>query len=297
MNKYLIFRTDRIGDFHLSLILIKSIKRIDPGCFITIVSSNKNYEYIKSFKIVDEVILLKKGFINKLKTFIKINKNFYRAIIIHDSKNRSKFISYFLRSKFKYYVNKITKTSYIDEIKEILFSLNFDFIESDLNTLEYRSAYNPDIFNDNYIVFHFDEKWMFNNYIKTYINIEPNKDELIEFLNKLTLKTNKKLIVTSGSKTPELLSDIFAKNFNPNIKLIDNLNFLNLENIIIQSSLLIACHGSVSHVAAAKSIRQIDIIDKSYNYDLWTAHFRNYQSLNRSKFDILSKNIINLLNS
>ena len=297
MNKYLIFRTDRIGDFHLSLILIKSIKRIDPSCSITIVSSNKNYEYIKSFKIVDEVILLKKGLINKLKTFIKINKNFYRAIIIHDSKNRSTLISYFLRSKFKYYVNKITKTSYIDEIKGILFSLNFDFIESDLNTLEYRSTYNPDIFKDNYLVFHFDEKWIFNNYIKTYINIEPNKDELIEFLNKLTLKTNKKLIVTSGSKTPELLSDIFAKNFNPNIKLIDNLNFLNLENIIIQSSLLIACHGSVSHVAAAKSIRQIDIIDKSYNYGLWTAHFRNYQSLNRSKFNILSKNIINLLNS
>ena len=136
MNKYLIFRTDRIGDFHLSLILIKSIKRIDPACSITIVSSNKNYEYIKSFKIVDEVILLKKGLINKLKTFIKINKYFYRAIIIHDSKKRSKLISYFLRSKFKYYVNKITKNSYIDEIKEILFSLNFDFIESDLNTLE-----------------------------------------------------------------------------------------------------------------------------------------------------------------
>tara|TARA_Y100000741_G_scaffold19853_1_gene14837 strand:+ start:477 stop:1370 length:894 start_codon:yes stop_codon:yes gene_type:complete len=297
MNKYLIFRTDRIGDFHLSLILIKSIKRIDPSCSITIVSSNKNYEYIKSFKIVDEVILLKKGLINKLKTFIKINKNFYRAIIIHDSKNRSKLISYFLRSKFKYYVNKITKNSYIDEIKEILFSLNFDFIESDLNTLEYRSAHNPNIFKDNYVVFHYDEKWIFNNYIKTYINIEPNKDELIEFLNKLTLKTNKKLIVTTGSNTPQLLTDIFDKDFNPNIKLIDSLNFLHLENIIIQSSLLIACHGSVSHIAAAKNIKQIDIIDKSYNYGLWTAHFRNYQSLNRSKFNILSKNIINLLNS
>ena len=72
---------------------------------------------------------------------------------------------------------------------------------------------------------------------------------------------------------------------------------IHLENIIIQSSLLIACHGSVSHVAAAKSIRQIDIIDKSYNYSLWTAHFRNYQSLNRSKFNILSRNIINLLDS
>ena len=69
MNKYLIFRTDRIGDFLLSLILIKSIKRNDPNCHITVVCSEKNYDYIKSFKIIDRVKLLRKGFLNKLKTF------------------------------------------------------------------------------------------------------------------------------------------------------------------------------------------------------------------------------------
>ena len=47
MNKYLIFRTDRIGDFLISLVLIKSIKEQDVNCHITVVTSDKNFELIK----------------------------------------------------------------------------------------------------------------------------------------------------------------------------------------------------------------------------------------------------------
>ena len=67
MNKYLIFRTDRIGDFLILAILIKSIRRNDPDSFINVVASEKNYNYIKSFKIVDKVTLLTKGILSKLK--------------------------------------------------------------------------------------------------------------------------------------------------------------------------------------------------------------------------------------
>jgi ADP-heptose:LPS heptosyltransferase len=42
VNKYLIFRTDRIGDFLVSAILIKCIKINDPSANITVVGSNKN---------------------------------------------------------------------------------------------------------------------------------------------------------------------------------------------------------------------------------------------------------------
>ena len=48
MAKYLIFRTDRIGDFLLSCILIKSIKRNDSNSHITVLASDKNYNYINS---------------------------------------------------------------------------------------------------------------------------------------------------------------------------------------------------------------------------------------------------------
>ena len=86
MNKYLIFRTDRIGDFLLSLILIKSIKRNDPNSNVTIVCSESNCEYIKSFAIVDNVKILKKGFFNKIRTFFSLKKQTYYSIIIHDLK-------------------------------------------------------------------------------------------------------------------------------------------------------------------------------------------------------------------
>ena len=38
MKKYLIFRTDRIGDFLLTAILINSIKRNNPNSYIVVVA-------------------------------------------------------------------------------------------------------------------------------------------------------------------------------------------------------------------------------------------------------------------
>ena len=75
----------------------------------------------------------------------------------------------------------------------------------------------------------------------------------------------------------------------------ENLNFFQLEKITLNSSLLISCHGSISHIASAKKINQIDIIDKSYNYKRWTEHFRNYIYLYRKNFKDLSNDILNEL--
>ena len=77
--------------------------------------------------------------------------------------------------------------------------------------------------------------------------------------------------------------------------LVENFNFTELESIISNASLLISCHGAISHVAAARSIKQIDIIDKSYDYSRWTEHFRNYNFLYRDKFNKLSEQILNIL--
>ena len=41
MNKYLIFRTDRIGDFLLTLILIKCIKRNDKKSYMLLFLQKK----------------------------------------------------------------------------------------------------------------------------------------------------------------------------------------------------------------------------------------------------------------
>jgi len=297
MNQYLIFRTDRIGDFLLTAILIKSIKRNDPNSFINIVASKKNYNYIKLFNDVDKVILLNKGIFNKLKLINLLKKNKYKAIIIHDAKKRSSLLSFFLNSDLKISSKSHTNISYFSDIQNILNRLNFNFNKNDLNTLNNRSYNKLNDLENNYILFHFDEKWIHKEYISNYVNIEPTENELISFFNLIIQKSNKNLVVSTGLKSPLILDKIFINKFNSKITFIKNSDFFEIENIIDKSDLLISCHGSVSHVAAAKNIKQIDIIEKSKTnfYKKWTDHFRNYNFLYRKNFNDLSKDIINLL--
>ena len=297
MNKYLIFRTDRIGDFLITAILIKSIKRNDPNSHIQIISSKKNYTYIKSFKMVDEVVLLNKSFINKLELIIKLQKSSFKTIIVHDSKKRSKIISFFLKKDLLIIPDINQSLSYFNDIKKILKFLNFTFNDSDLNTLNERSKiFKKNIKSiDQYIVFHFDEKWIYDQYISRYVNIEPTYNEFFSFLNSIISKTNKNVVITTGLYAPEILNKMKDNKLNPKILFYNNTNFFDIEDIIEKSDCLISCHGAVSHVAAAMNVKQIDIIDKTYNYSKWTEHFRNYNSLNRKPFNELSDNIIELL--
>lgn len=297
MSSYLLFRTDRIGDFLLSAVLINSIKRNDPNSIITVVSSIKNYEYIKSFDCVDEVIMLKNNFLGKVKLIRKLRSNYYDYVITHDQKKRSFIISFFLKYGYKIKVNKNSNISYIDGIQKILSKLNFNLSNLDLNTLSHRDYNSTKLYNNNFVLLHFDEKWIYESYISEYTNIEPSKNELLRFINLLLLKSNKEIIITTGISCPLVLTDILKENFNHKIKIYEKLNFFALEEVVSKSSLLISCHGSISHVAAAHNIRQIDIIEKNKAsfYLRWTKHFRNYEPLFRKKFHVLSMEIINLL--
>lgn len=297
MTSYLIFRTDRIGDFLLTIILINSIKRNDPNSFITVISSKKNYHYIKSFKIINEVIILKNSLFDKMKLINKLRSNYYDNIIVHDSKKRSSIISLFLKCGLKIKPNNDLNISYIDSIKEIISKLDFNFTESDLNTLKNRDHNFSEDLNEDFILLHFDEKWIYNDYISEYTNIEPLKDELISFIDLLITKTNKKLVITTGIRSPNILNDIISIGLSSRVKVYKELDFLNLENLISKCKLLISCHGSVSHIAAAHKIKQIDITEKKQSnfYSKWTHHFRNYHSIHRKPFDKLSADIIKLL--
>ena len=301
MKNYLIFRTDRIGDFLLTAILIRAIKRNDPNCFIHVIWSIKNYNYIKYFKSVNEFFLLNKCFFNRLKLIIFLKKKKYQNIIIHDSKQRSKIISFFLSKKKIINTDELSSTSHFNNIKHILESLNFNFNISDLDTLEDRTfiptSSNTQISNlkESYTLFHFDEKWIYNKSISNYTNIEPSEDALISLFNSIVSKTNLNLVVSTGLDTPNILKKIFSNRFNSKVFLYEGSNFFEIERLINNSNLLISCHGAVSHVAAAKNIKQVDIIDRSYNYSMWTDHFRNYQSINRKTFSDLSTDIIKLL--
>ena len=297
MNKYLIFRTDRIGDFLLTAILINSIKRNDINSLVTVVSSEKNYDYIKSFDYVDEVILLNNNLLSKIKLIEVLRKSYFNNIILHDNKKRSFLISLFLKYGIKIKPNNNPKISHIEGIKEIISKLNYNFSESDLNTLTNRDYNFSEYTNNDFILFHFDEKWIYNDYIREYTNIEPSKNDLILFIKSLLSVTNKKLVITTGIKCPKILNDFIENNLDPRVKIFKNLNFLNLENIVSKCNLLISCHGSVSHVAAAHKIKQIDIIDKKKIniYIKWTKHFRNYKYVYRQKFPDMVDEIFKII--
>ena len=94
MNKYLIFRTDRIGDFLISAILIKLLKENDKSANIFVVASEKNYQYIKEFDYIDNVIKLDNSLFSKIKLILNLRSHLFKDIIIHDCKNRSRIISF-----------------------------------------------------------------------------------------------------------------------------------------------------------------------------------------------------------
>ena len=287
---FLIFRTDRVGDFLLSLFLIKNIKKTYPKSIITIVASTRNYNYIKTFNEIDNVILLQNNFLSKLRMIFNLRKKNYNSIIIHDGKSRSKFISFFLKYKKKIICNIDLIKTQSEIIKNVCNKLNITFDESSINFLDDRKHKGLIPF-DKYVHIHFDEKWIYDDYIKKYTNIEPSELEFLEFLKKI-IKKNNKIIITTGKKSSKILNYIKNKINENEIKIFENQNLLDIENVVFNSELLITCHGWISHIASARRIRQIDIIDKTYPYDTWTSHFRNYTSLDRKPFSLLSQEII-----
>jgi ADP-heptose:LPS heptosyltransferase len=293
VNKYLIFRTDRIGDFLVSAILIKCIKINDPSAHITVIASDKNYYYIKLFPYVDRVELLNNNFLSKIILIFKLFKYRFNNIILHDNKKRSKLISFFLRCDNKISIENIQKFLHIEIIQNILKQMNFNYFDVALNTLDHHKKNNAR--DKGLIQLHFDEKWIFNDYIKKFIKIEPTEIELINFIKMIIKKSRKKLLITTGIRLPKIMEKIKPILEELKIEIYEDLNFSHLEKITSKSSILISCHGAISHVAAANNIRQIDIIDKSYDYDKWTGHFRNYKPLYRDSFNFLSNKIVELI--
>ena len=73
-------------------------------------------------------------------------------------------MTFFLKSNLKIYCNPSIGTSHIDNVKKILNSLNLNFLSVDLNTLNNRSYDKEFIINGEFVLLHFDEKWINEKY-------------------------------------------------------------------------------------------------------------------------------------
>ena len=342
--KYLIFRTDRIGDFLITTSLIHSIKKNDKNALVYIVSSIKNNQFISDYNFVDKIFLLKKNnILYKLKLFFQLRKYNFDTIVVSDKKNRSILLTLFLKSKKKVFnvskyiqkklLNLLYDNVFLDNdnqidtpIKKIL-SNNCNALNIILNDesfhylkenqfLDNSSSINvipSDI--DDYVLFHYDEKWEIDNYIKAFkkasslTDIKTGSKLFIKFLLKLSNKTSKTIIITTGTIETKLIAELKSSsvklnNFIYEIQLngakaylILDQNFFSISHIISKCKLFIACHGAFTHIAANYKIKILDVIesDKQIHYGRFTYEFKNYKRLFRENFNDLSNKIINCL--
>lgn len=333
MKKFLIFRTDRIGDFILSSIVIKSIKRNEPSSYITIICSEKNYSYVKKLSFVDHAIEYPSSFVKKIIFFYKILTEKNDSVICLDGKKRSIFACGFSRANFK--IISVTKKIYkniffkikknvistsdfnskIDEFKTILNRMNYSFSNEDLNIFDSESIiasndYLRNISLKTYNLLHLDEKWITEEYqskkgSRNFKSINPTIEDLYEFLKKIVIKTNNDLLISSGFKNNKLIEGLKTKfklknsidYNNKKITILENLSFFDLKFVIKKANLIITCHGSPSHVASAFNTKIIDIFDEGTKdfYHYYTKHLRNYQYVFRDDFKVISNKILQIV--
>ena len=236
--KTLIIRTDKLGDFYISLPYINLINKkfgknnIDILLSENIFSHFKNKNYIcgNFYSFPSKNLLKKVSLVNLLK------KNNYQNIFVLDGKDRSLLISLLIKSpnkivifekrKLNYLVNKIFFTNknykfiYDDRIetyqniyRKLITCLNLPFDEIDYKFLKYENLsslnLSVDLIKDlnDYTLIHIDEKWFTEYYIKDYTNINPSPEDFIEFIKKVLIKTEKNIIITTGLiKLPFIIS-------------------------------------------------------------------------------------------
>ncbi len=227
--KTLIIRTDKLGDFYISLPYINAIIKKFEKNNVDIVLSENIYKHFKDKDYICNNFFSfpKKNLFKKITLIRKLKKNNYQNVLVLDGKDRSLIMSLFLKSNNKIIIFEKRKLNSL--IKKIFFNINkYKFIYDDrieayqniykrlldclnlrLNDINYKfikyenlSSLNlsspiSEDFSD-YSLIHIDEKWFSEYYIKDYTDINPSTNDFFEFIKKIINKTKKNIIITTG---------------------------------------------------------------------------------------------------
>ena len=327
MVNILIFRTDRIGDLIYTCPTILSIKDYFKDSNITLITSEKNTSYAEKLNIFENIFEFpKKNIFSKINFVYRLSKINFEYIFVLDGKERSIYATAFIKSKYKialatkiklqfrlfkikYFVNT-ERRNLIEIFQDALKYCQIDCKISNYNYLNKKkdNNFSSNISIKNYLHIHLDEKWFSNLYIKSYTNIAPNYDDFIDFLNFLSEKND--VLVTTGLQNFELINELkdkffevksnnifYKKNFEKLIYFIYKPTFDDIESLLRNTKVLIACHGAITHASNCFDIKKIDILEeKKYSFYLkYTSYLKNYSALYRTNFNMLKKNIIKSL--
>ncbi len=326
MRKYLIFRTDRIGDFIFSRLITHSIKENNSKNQIDIICSKYNSNYVRNYKDIKNIYILDKWDIKKLlSTAKKINRIKYDCIIVLDGKRRSIFFSIFLNSKYKiavlkdfrpFIILKLFFNKYLINTENFSQFSNFKTLLNYLNfkvpvKIDYFKNYNLKkkifSFKKNYFLIHIDEKWFDGYYYNDYDSINlnfKNFDKLVLFIFR---KFKKNIVISSGNLKIKELDLIVEKHFSKsnngiyiskkyknNLIFVNNTKFQDIENLVKDSSYLLCCEGAISHVSNVFAKKTFAIINKRNirTAKFWTDHMKNIRLIYRSNINEICKNIL-----
>ena len=326
MIKYLIFRTDRIGDFIFSRVLINAIKNKNPNARIDLVCSLYNSQYVKNFTDIENIYILDKyNFKLMIKNLFKINSINYDYLIILDSKRRSFFFSIPIKAKHKiallkdwrpffllklffhdYLINSEVKSQY-DNFITLSNLINLD-IKKKINYYEnYIGRSKLLIRDNNYLLLHLDEKWFDGYYFSDYERINLNHNNFELFIKTLFKKFKKKIIITSGRFSASYLDQIIKKKFEKvnsyqyrsikyknNLLFFDDLKFEDLELLVKKSCIVFCCEGAISHVSHALNKKTYALIQSDIIGNFWTAHMSKIKLIKRNHITLICKNIMKL---
>ena len=240
--------------------------------------------------------------------------------ILNVSKKFQKiFFNFFFKNVFL--LNDYNNTTNEENLRQNLNVFNFKLLQDDYHFIKkgyFKSNLNIeshlDINNEN-IIFHLDEKWNTKNYSKffkkaqTFTDITIIEEQLISFLKKVIKKSNKSIVITSGNLDNELIEVLLKRSekisnyiykFNLNntfVYIVYKADIFSMIDLISKSKIIITCHGAFTHVASNYSLKILDIIEenKKSHYQKITSHMKNYKSLYRENFDLLSEKILNFL--
>jgi ADP-heptose:LPS heptosyltransferase len=262
---------------------------------------------------------------------IFLRQSNYNDIIVLDGKKRSFFISLFLKGRksillqsknlelfskiFNYkIVNNYELQHQFKNISYLASILGFNINHSEIDVYENYKFNNSIQISDKYVVIHLDEKWYTKYYYNDFTDINPNKEQLKNFINKIfyNLKGKYNLVLTTGSKQLDILND-YTKDFEKSsdnksfkkkiedkyIFYFNNNSFNDLELIIKNCSFLICCEGGISHAAHNFKIKTLAFFQKNrlQHTKFWTGHMKDLILYERKDMDYIinDDNFFNLM--
>ena len=300
---YLIIRNDGVGDLILSTPLINKIKENDNKAKIYLICSNRNLSFAKLYKenkyIHDYVLfdLGKNKLVNVVYIFNYLKNIYFRGIYVLKASNINFFLSCILRSDLKKYIvykNK-SKRGNLRYTPPLLLvnSANYELIDC---TNDYKNEVNihmsdhfinlyncddksyskkyylPEVSglselsngknaisgSRRFIIFHIDEKWN---------KIKNSRLIIKKILKYLETKSNIKILITSGldrySHIDKIKLEFYKKS---KFFYFNNIDIKSLIVLTSKTSLLITCHGALTHISSHFNTPLIDLIDFNRKY-------------------------------